>query len=117
MKDWDNYRLILALHRTGTLRGAALWLNINHSTVSRRLAWLNKEYEVEVFERTVNGYRTTSLGNQLVTAAERIEEITLATERRKRARATSLSGEINLSVPPPIAQHLLMQTFNQFSID
>jgi DNA-binding transcriptional LysR family regulator len=117
MNDWDNYRLILALHRTGTLRGAALWLKVNHSTVSRRLAWLNKEYESDVFERTTDGYRPTSLGNQLITAAERIEDIAISTERRKRASATNLSGEINLSVPPPIAQHLLLQTMNQFSID
>ncbi|MEM6828582.1 MAG: LysR family transcriptional regulator, partial [Pseudomonadota bacterium] len=38
MSDWDDYRLILALARTGTLRAAANDLEMTHTTVSRRLA-------------------------------------------------------------------------------
>ncbi|MBW8183050.1 LysR family transcriptional regulator [Shewanella nanhaiensis] len=114
MKDWDNYRLILALHRSGTLRGAAERLNVNHSTVSRRLVLMNKDAGGELFEKTTLGYRSTPLGDELISAALHIEEITISSERRKRASAEDMSGEINLSVPPPIFQYLLLDDFKRF---
>ncbi|MEC4725106.1 LysR family transcriptional regulator [Shewanella sp. D64] len=116
MKDWDNYRLILALHRSTTLRGAAERLNVNHSTISRRLALMNKEAGGELFERTAMGYRSTSLGDEFIRAAHHIEQITISSERRKRACVEEMSGEINLSVPPPIMQYLLLDEFKQFQL-
>ena len=114
MKDWDNYRLILALHRTGTLRGAANELGVNHSTISRKLASLHKLYKTPLFERTTLGYQTTNLGEELVATAEQIEILTIATERKKRAKENTLSGTISLSIPPAIGQYLIIDELNTF---
>ncbi|MFC5416681.1 LysR family transcriptional regulator [Dongia soli] len=37
MDDWNDFRLILAISRSGSLTGAAQGLGINHSTAFRRL--------------------------------------------------------------------------------
>jgi len=37
MDDWNEPRLVLAVHRAGSLTGAAKALGIDHSTAFRRL--------------------------------------------------------------------------------
>ncbi|MEP5486198.1 MAG: LysR family transcriptional regulator, partial [Parasphingorhabdus sp.] len=59
MDNWDDYRFILALDRAGTVRGAALQLGVTHSTVSRRLAVINRRYARPVMERIAGGYQKT----------------------------------------------------------
>lgn len=117
MKDWDYYKLILALHRAKTVRGAANVLGVNHATVSRRLTQINSSFNVPVFERATDGYRPTDLGLELIAAAEDMESITIAAERKSRAATATLSGPIRLSMGEPIAQYLLQDALAQFAHD
>ena len=114
MTDWDDYRLILALHRAGTLRGAAIELGVNHSTISRKLAILNKTNGTQLFERTTLGYQTTPYGDELLAIAEQIEVLAIATERKRRALEHSLRGKISLSIPPAIGQYLILEELKDF---
>lgn len=107
---WDDYRLILALHREGTLRGAAHALGVNHSTVSRRLASLDPG----LFDRVSGGYRVTSRGKVIVEAAEEMEAASLKAERRARAGEQFVSGHVTLSIPDAFGQYLLLDDFAQF---
>ncbi|GAA6153896.1 LysR family transcriptional regulator [Pseudoteredinibacter isoporae] len=114
MKNWDDYRLILALHRTQTLRGAADLLGVNHSTVSRRLTVVQHQLG-HLFERTLDGYQATSLGLEFVNTALQIENLSESMGRRQRGQNDDMSGPINLSIPPPIAQTLLIGELKGFS--
>ena len=114
MDNWDDYRLILALHRGKTLRNAAQKLQMNHSTVSRRLASLNKKYGSDIFDLSPKGYRLTSLGEPLLNSAEEIEQCIIRDNRHKRAHQLDLTGEINISIPPAIGQFLLLQELQEF---
>ncbi len=115
MKDWDDYRLILTLHRSKTLRGAALQLNVNHTTLSRRLVQIDKKWGTKLFERTSDGYTATNAGLQLIQTAEQIEELAYTSERQLRSVDKDLSGDITLSIPGAIAQFLLLEDLNDFS--
>lgn len=115
MKDWDNYRIILALKRAGTLRGAAEQLGVNHATISRRLALINKVYGSPIFERIAGGYRATPLGQELLGSASQIEQITFSADRLHRTKEIGLSGPITLSLPPTIAQYLLLNELDEFT--
>jgi DNA-binding transcriptional LysR family regulator len=117
MQNWDDFRLILALSRAKTLRGAAFELQVNHSTVSRRLAILNTQWDYPVFEQTAGGYRPTRTGKPLLDAAEQFEAIYLRARRKQRAREQALSGPITLSVPPVIGQYLLLDALAGFSTE
>jgi len=114
MTDWDNFRFILALNRAGTLRGAAQQLGVNHSTVSRRLAQLNKQSGEPVFERVAGGYRITQAGAPLLAAAEQIETVALSAGRQQKARGAELSGPITLSLPNALGQFLLLDDLHVF---
>lgn len=114
MDSWDNYKLILAVHRAGTIRGAAELLNVNHATVSRRMVQIAEHYETAVFDKVTGGYRASELGLAIVEAAESIEQVTLAAERKSRAVSANLSGPIRVSMGEPIAQYLLQEELAQF---
>lgn len=115
MEKWSNYKLILALHRVGTIRGAAEAIGVNHATVSRRLAQINLTYAAAIFDRTSDGYKATPLGLELVSAAEKIEAITFEADRKSRATRADLAGPIRLSVGEPIAQYLLSDELARFA--
>lgn len=116
MMDWDDYRFILALERAGTIRGAAKSLGVDHSTVSRKLAWLNSKSPAPVFERFARGYQITDSGRLLLEAAMDMEAIALSADRQLRANNhEALSGKVTLSVSQPIAQYLLFDYLSGFA--
>ena len=115
MDEWDQYRLILAIHRAGTIRGAANHLGVNHATVSRRLAQVSSRFESPVFDKVTGGYKASDLGLELVAAAEDMELIALAADRKSRALGANLSGPIRVSMGEPIAQYLLQDELIQFT--
>ena len=115
MNDWNDYALILALHRTGTLRGAAISLGTTHTTVARRLALMQKQRNAEVFEKIPGGYRATSYGEYLVATAKKVEDVILVSERFSNSDSNSLSGPITLSLGEPMSQFLLVEELGEFS--
>ncbi len=115
MKDWDQFQLVLAIHRAGTIRGAAALLEINHATVSRRLAQLSGQYDAPIFDKVTGGYKATELGLELAAAAERIERLALEADRKGRAASANLSGSIRVSMGEPIAQLLLRDELLAFA--
>ena len=50
--DWNDLRYFLAIHREGTLAGAARNLRVQHSTVGRRLEMLEAALGASLFART-----------------------------------------------------------------
>lgn len=114
MSDWDDFRLILALARSRTLRGAAEGMGLTHTTVSRRLAVL-QDARGKLFEQTPSGYTPTALGNALIMVAEQMEDLTFVSERHQTALDQTLAGEIRLSLPEAIAQYLLLEDLMEFA--
>ncbi|QYK05354.1 LysR family transcriptional regulator [Shewanella zhangzhouensis] len=114
MDNWDDYRVILALARGQSLRAAAKQLSLNHATVSRRLAALNHRYAAPVFENSPQGLRLTALGLRLLAAAEQMELLIQGNRRDELAATDVLQGDIRLSLPPAIAQWLLLEELMAF---
>jgi DNA-binding transcriptional LysR family regulator len=110
MRNWDDYRLVLALARKGSVRGAASELGVNHATVSRRLAALAAEIGAPVFERKAGGYAPTALGLDLIEAAERMDVLVRDARRRSQHVRSDMAGRVRVSLPDPILRHLLLDT-------
>jgi DNA-binding transcriptional LysR family regulator len=115
MQDWDDYRFALALQRSGSVRGAAEMLGVNHATVSRRLAALNDRLGGIVFERVAGTYRATGQGKPLVAAALQMEASVFAAERGIMGLERAMSGPLTLSLPDTVAQHLLVAEIGEFA--
>ena len=100
--DWDNYRLILEIHRAGSIRAAAKRMDVDHSTISRRLSKLRKFLDVTIFVKTADGLGLTFAGEELLVAAEQMETIGFTADRRSKAHTKPERYKIRLSIPPSV---------------
>ena len=82
--DWDRLQAFLAVARTGRVSAAARRLDVEHTTISRRLAALESELGVPLFYRTTRGYLLTAHGQNALAEAEAMERAALALAARAR---------------------------------
>lgn len=108
MLDWDDLRYFLAIHRAGTLARAAAQLEINATTVGRRLSALEERVNARLFDRTPDGYAITNAGRDLLRRAERIEAEALALEREVLGADQRLSGSVRVTATEMIATRFIM---------
>lgn len=71
--DWDDLRYFLEAVRAKTLAGAARALGIEHTTIGRRLAVLERALGAPLVLRGPDGLRLTPVGEKIVPIAEQIE--------------------------------------------
>ena len=114
--DWDDIRYFLSVSQSGSIRGAASQLGVNHSTVSRRISQFEKKLGVRLFDKLPAGYLITPAGEEIIDYAKKIEEQTEAIERQVYGRDNELSGSLRVTLPEVLASHLLMDDFKAFSL-
>ena len=111
MDRWDDLRLFLAVARTGTLTAAAEELGVNASTVHRRVAALEADAEVTLFERGPRGYALTGAGEALLPRAIEAEEAVFAARRAMVGHDRAVRGTVRITLPPSLiswlARHLV----------
>jgi DNA-binding transcriptional LysR family regulator len=105
--DWNDLRYLLALREQGSLSAAARYLRVNQATVGRRLAALQRDVGVPLMERSSQGMRLTSAGEQAVLAARRIEETTASLERQLAGAEPRIAGVVRVTAPDTVASQLL----------
>jgi DNA-binding transcriptional LysR family regulator len=106
--DWDNARIFLAIHRIGTLRGAAEQLRIDQATVGRRLAAMEQSLGARLFLRTSSGYVATPAGELAVGAIERMEQGAEQLLRQTQGIDERLCGVVRLTATDNAAHHFLI---------
>ena len=115
MIDWDDVRYFLAVVRGGSVRAAAERLGVNHSTVLRRIAQLEEGLGAQMFEKLPSGYRLTATGEEVLEFAEQMEASSHLLETRVFGRDQGVRGLLRVTLPPPLATHLLMPDFADFA--
>lgn len=92
----DDLLIFLAVARTGRFTTAAESLGLNHTTVSRRIAALEKALDGRLLARAVGGWELTELGHRALTAAEGVESaVTLL--RSSDTDTPQLAGVVRMS--------------------
>lgn len=71
--DWDQLRFFLELARAGRLVIAARRLEVDHTTVSRKVQALEKKLGIALFLREPDGYKLTEAGRDLLPQVEAME--------------------------------------------
>jgi len=115
MSNWDDIRFFLAVARAGSLSGAARVLGVNHSTVSRRIATLEKNHGVRLFNRVRDGYEMSDAAYSIYEQALAVETQNQQISRALFAQDSRLSGPINLTMPHDIFEHCLAPNLAQFA--
>jgi len=80
------------------MRAAGRALGLSQPTIARRLAAFETSFGGQIlFDRLPEGLRLNAVGEQLVAAAESVEDAVLALERRRAAASPVLSGTVRVS--------------------
>ena len=103
MSEWSDFRYFLAVSRVGSLSGAARELQVNQSTVGRRLLALEASFGVRLFDRTPEGYALTAAGETIRSEVERLEEGFLGVERKLSGGDARVSGVVRLATSETLA--------------
>lgn len=106
MMNWDDLRYFLALVDCGTLTGAARRLQVEHTTVARRIDTLEAALKLRLFDRLVRGWQLTTEGHELVEYAREVEERWFSFER-KALSTSKMEGVVRISAPPSLSTFVL----------
>ncbi len=112
--QWDDLRYVLAVGRHGTLSAAARSLQVNHSTVFRRIGQLEHRLGVRLFDRHHDGYTPTSAAVAAITLAERMESEVGHLERRLAGQDTQPSGTVRVTTTDTLLEGALGPMFSAF---
>ena len=104
--NWDDLKVLLALHRAGSTRKAATTLGVSNTTVMRRLESLEQQVGGRLFDRTPDGFGATSFAEQLLPVAREVEEMLTEAERQVSGKDSELNGRIRLSLPAVPVTHV-----------
>ena len=114
MFAWDDLRYFLAVARTGNCSRAAARLRVNQSTVSRRIAALEKELNASLFERIPKGLVLRPDGERLFREAEAMEELALQVTRSFTGRSHQPEGTVRVATIEEIATLFLVPALPEF---
>jgi DNA-binding transcriptional LysR family regulator len=112
--SWEDLRTILAIARCGSLSGAARMLEIEHSTVFRRLDDIEKRLGNALFDRSRTGYTPNPRGDLVVEAAEAMELAAQNAARRLQGFDGSLTGCVRVATSELLGWHLMPRLLKGF---
>ncbi|HEY8074651.1 MAG TPA: LysR family transcriptional regulator [Labilithrix sp.] len=107
--QWDDIHVILALLRARNLHDAGARLEVDGSTVSRRLAAIEKRLGARLFARTRDGLRPTAAAERLRPHAEAMEAEASALVQAARAVETRATGAVRIATTEAMARMLVSE--------
>lgn len=95
--NWDDLRFFLRAAQAGSLAGAARAMEVDHSTIGRRLSALERSLGTPLVIRAPDGLHLTPLGENLVPLVEQVERAVLAVceqarQQKSRVRLATPTG-------------------------
>ena len=104
--DWDDFKLLLALSRGGSVAGAARRLGVDSSTISRRLVAMEMAVGATLILRGGREFSFTTEGRTAVSAAEAMEPIVTSAIASIEAAKTEIAGIVKISAIPSMTRFL-----------
>ncbi len=105
--DWNDLRFALAVHRTGGFSAAARLLHVNETTVSRRIAALERRLGTVLVEKGRRAAGLTAAGQLVAEHAARAEAALSAAVLAVGGQDAGVAGEVRLTAVPLIVNRVL----------
>ncbi len=115
MLEWDHLRIVLAIHRKGSMQAAAEELAMDRTTVLRRLDALETRLKASLFDRRHDGCVLTEAGYAIIATVEGIEQAMTAIEHRVSGRDREEEGIVSLALPEFLAVKVLAPELPRFA--
>ncbi|GKQ55908.1 LysR family transcriptional regulator [Bradyrhizobium sp. Ce-3] len=113
--DSDALNTFLVVHRRGGISNAAKALHRSQPAISRRIALLEEELGVPLFERIAGKTRLSDAGRVMVPYAERAVAAAQDAENAVRALLRENSGPVALAVTGTLAGERLSKVLKRFA--
>ena len=113
--DWDDLRFFLAVAEHRSLSAASRILDVNHSTVFRRINRLEVTSGVRLFERLSDGYQLTQAGEDLMDHVTRIRDEVDALTLQITGKDFQPTGVVRITAPGSLTYHYLNHYLESFS--
>ena len=114
MLNWDDLNYFLTLSRTGKLNLASKKLNVESTTISRRVIRLEKKLNLELFSKSPKGYFLTEMGVELLKYVERIENEVYGINEQFLGSNLSIKGKVRLSVGEGLGVEIISKNLYKF---
>ncbi|GGF59067.1 transcriptional regulator [Azorhizobium oxalatiphilum] len=115
MFNWNDLTFFLELARQNRLMPAARRLKVDHTTVSRRIAELEKDLAIKLFDRRPDGFVLTEQGHRLFAIAERIEQEAGEIQEAFGAAPSTPVGRVRVASMEGIGAFFLARIFAEFA--
>lgn len=95
--NWDNLRYVLMVANKGSIAAAARELEVNRTTVLRRINTFQDNLNCRIFERGEAGYALTPEAEKMINAAREVENTLFNMQRQIEGRELKLEGELRVT--------------------
>ncbi|MBP9088568.1 MAG: LysR family transcriptional regulator [Kofleriaceae bacterium] len=112
--DWNDLKIALAVNEHGTFARAAKALQLDETTVGRRIAILQRDLGAQLFERNRRGYVVTATGREVLATANPIADTLTQMQGRIQGADQVLRGTVRVTMPDSLATHLVMPQLAAF---
>ena len=97
MLDWNDLRYFLAVANEGSTLSAGRSLRVSQTTVARRIAALEEEVGLPLFEKRQSGYSLTPVGEELLGRASEVEHAATGFTDAAAAQSRNFTGTVKLT--------------------
>jgi DNA-binding transcriptional LysR family regulator len=114
--NWDNLRYVLMVANKGSIAAAAKELEVNRSTVLRRINVFQENLKCRIFERGDLGYVLTPEAEKMINAAREVENTLFNMQRQIAGHELKLEGELRVTTTDSFVLSMLaphLATFRQ----
>lgn len=112
--NWDDLKVFLAVARRKKLATAATEVNLDVTTISRRIKRLETSLGQTLFERLRSGHVLTTHGEELFVKAEQIEDNIFEISSSKSLGKNAPSGTLRVSVAEGFGAEILSPLLGKF---
>lgn len=95
--NWDNLRYVLMVANKGSIAAAARELEVNRTTVLRRINLFQENLNCRIFERGDSGYVLTPEAEKMINAAREVEDTLFTLQRQIAGHELKLEGELRVT--------------------
>ncbi|ARJ51219.1 LysR family transcriptional regulator [Staphylococcus lutrae] len=111
----DDYRLLLTLDETRTLRKAAERLYISQPAVTQRLKSIERHFGVDIFIRTKKQLITTTEGAMVIAHAKSMLKQERLFQDKIKAHVGAINGTLSIGCSSLVGQTVLPEVLNRYT--
>ena len=114
--NWDNLRYVLMVANKGSVAAAARELDVNRTTVLRRINTFQENLACRIFDRGDSGYVLTPEAEKMINAAREVENTLFDMQRQIAGHELKLEGELRVTTTDSFMLSMLgphLATFRQ----